>query len=379
MNIFAFKKNNQIGKLFNSNPQKYVFEYEEGIPLEDSISLSMPSTERVYISTSNLHPFFDMFIPEGYLFEIFKSLIHKKEGVIDDFIIFSYLTKGIEGRIRFDNAKHAEEPIDLDFILENDSFDVFKKLLYMFLNKNALSGVHPKTIVLVKDKLQVSTKEYIVKTHGDEFPFLTENEYICMNIAKHIGLEIPDIMLSKNKRFLIVKRFDTNMGFEEIGVLLSKTRFNKYDGSYEQIAKAIQKYTTEPYEELKKFFKLLVLDYLIRNGDAHTKNFGLMYDLDMKSIKLSPAYDIVCTNVYIKDDKPALNMHNKKVWFDKKDLINFGIEQCLLASNEATYIYQEVKEGVSWGIDYLKNYIKEHKAFEEVAKRMIDIWEEAIA
>jgi len=37
------------------------------------------------------------------------------------------------------------------------------------------------------------------------------------------------------------------------------------------------------------------MDYLLFNGDAHLKNFGLLFTKDFQQIYLSPAYDVVCT------------------------------------------------------------------------------------
>jgi len=40
------------------------------------------------------------------------------------------------------------------------------------------------------------------------------------------------------------------------------------------------------------------LKYLIGNTDNHIKNLSLLYDEELKSVRLAPAYDIVSTVVY---------------------------------------------------------------------------------
>ncbi|MBW6488242.1 MAG: HipA domain-containing protein [Sulfurimonas sp.] len=58
------------------------------------------------------------------------------------------------------------------------------------------------------------------------------------------------------------------------------------------------------------------MNYLLKNGDAHLKNFGILYDKELKNNYFAPAYDIVNTIVYFNKDRPALSMFGKKalVW-----------------------------------------------------------------
>ena len=51
-------------------------------------------------------------------------------------------------------------------------------------------------------------QEYIVKTWGEEYPYLAENEYFCMRAVQYAGIAIPNIQLSKNKKFLLVEKFN---------------------------------------------------------------------------------------------------------------------------------------------------------------------------
>ncbi len=51
---------------------------------------------------------------------------------------------------------------------------------------------------------------------------------------------------------------------------------------------------------------MVVMNYFLKNGDAHLKNFGLFFSDDFSRIWLAPAYDVVTTTAYIFKDKPAL-------------------------------------------------------------------------
>ena len=166
--------------------------------------------------------------------------------------------------------------------------------------------------------------------------FRSENEYFCLKAVEKAGVEIPKIQLSKNKRFLLVEKFiykndGTLWGFEEILSIMNKNKDKKYSGSYEQIAKIVYGFCTNKRESMHNFFKTVVMNYLLKNGDAHLKNFGLLFSDDFNEIKFSPAYDVVNTLVYIYKDKPALTLSGKKIWWSKKELLKFGQQHCLLS------------------------------------------------
>ena len=111
-----------------------------------------------------------------------------------------------------------------------------------------------------------------------------------------------------------MKRFDVTedgryLGFEDMCVLQAKQREDKYEGSYEQIAKTIKIFVSSRYKKssLMDFYKMVVINNLLQNGDAHLKNFGLLYR-DINEIKLAPAYDVVTTTLYIQKDIPVLHL-----------------------------------------------------------------------
>ena len=278
--INLFIKEKHIAS-FVQGKKSYLIDYKD-FDIKNSITLSLPNTKRFYTYEHRFPPYFETFLPEGYLYEVFKNLLTKEYGYIDDYLIFSKLAPNIDARVSFqsDYTRLDFSFLDIDTVLENDSKDTFSTLLEMFLNKNAISGVQPKTVALLKNKETFYLKEYIIKTWGDEFPNLAENEYFCLQACKKVGIQIPNIQLSKNKKFLVVENFifqeDTIFGFEEILSLMDKNKTQKYSGSYEQVAKIIYQFTTNKQESLREYFKIVVMNYLLKNGDAHLKNFGLL-------------------------------------------------------------------------------------------------------
>ena len=376
--ISIFLDENNIADLKQDN-KSYLLDYKN-FDITKSICLSLPNSKRFYTWDHRFPPYFETFLPEGYLFEIFKNILTKKYGYVDDYLIFSLLSPNLEGRVNFETEFQSLdfEPFDIEEILQNDTSDTFSKLLNTFLDKNAISGVQPKTIAIVKEKESLHTKEYIIKTWGEEFPYLAENEYFCLNAVKKAGVKTVNIKLSRNNKFLLVENFifkdEEVLGFEEILSLMDKNKINKYQGSYEQVAKIISQFCTNKAESLEQFYKTLVMSYLLKNGDAHLKNFGLLFSKDFDTIEFSPAYDIVTTTAYIFKDKPALTLAGNKIWPSKKALLNFGQKECLLSKKDALRAYSQCLSALEASLCELKTYIEMNPHFEKIGTRMYESW-----
>ncbi|MBU4110559.1 HipA domain-containing protein, partial [bacterium] len=240
-----------------------------------------------------------------------------------------------------------EQFLTLEELLQPKSINLFNELVSRFALNSPLSGVQPKVLARVQDKATLKLDDYIVKSWGDDYPQLALNEYYCMSIAKYAGIDVADFYISDDDKLFIMKRFDiqedgTTLGFEDMCVLQAKQREDKYEGSYEQIAKSIKIFVSPEHKRasLQAFFKIIIINNLVQNGDAHLKNFGLIYK-NITDIKLAPAYDIVSTTVYIKNDIPALTLLGSKKWWDKKYLLRFGVEFCELSKSDVLALYEE--------------------------------------
>ncbi len=367
---------NEIGKvILGSENGDFELRYKSDILIEDSISLSLPATNLTYIEKNfKLPPYFDMFIPEGYLFEVLKNLIAKKEGNINEQVIFSYLSQGIEGRISFKGSKETKVVKDipaLDEVIKNDSMDFFEYLVNIFLHKNAISGVQPKTIAALNDKGIIGVGDYIIKTFGKGYPYITINEFICLNICKKVGLETCRAHLSKNGNFLVVKRFNNaTTGFEEACSLLGKRKEEKYSGSNEKLLSVIYNFSSLPQKDIEDFFKILAINYIVGNGDAHLKNFGLIFNDDFSYVRIAPVYDVVSTVAYIPDDLPALALSGKKSWNEWKDIKRFGTERCLIEPTKLGVIFNEIIDLIEDSYQEIDYYCKEFNGFKFFGERM---------
>ncbi|MEA2098948.1 MAG: HipA domain-containing protein [Campylobacterota bacterium] len=128
-----------------------------------------------------------------------------------------------------------------------------------------------------------------------------------------------------------------------------------------------------------QFFKMILVSSFVQNGDAHLKNFGLIYE-DISSIKLCPAYDIVCTTAYIKKDIPALNLLGSKKWWDKRFLLRFGIESCNLSNTEVNKLYNETLDAVEKVSNELKSRLIYEKNEDKILmiNKLLDVFSDKL-
>ena len=155
-----------------------------------------------------------------------------------------------------------------------------------------------------------------------------------MRLAQIAGIDVPDIRLVETDTLdrlpainlpdeefaFAIRRFDRADGkrihTEDFAQILARYSYQKYDGpNYEQIGKIIYQYTGAGLRNAQQFARRLLVNILLANGDAHLKNWSLIYP-DAFTPELSPAYDIVTTRVYMGEEREyALNLARSKDWY----------------------------------------------------------------
>jgi serine/threonine-protein kinase HipA len=168
-----------------------------------------------------------------------------------------------------------------------------------------------------------------VKLPSPIYAGVPENEFIMMELARQIGIDVPEtarmsvdqikglpkgISTIPNHAF-IIKRFDRDISGEGIhiedfaqvfGVFPEK----KYKAaSYRNIAQVI--WTEAGEEGIEEFIGRFVFNALIGNGDMHLKNWSLIYPNKIDAV-LAPAYDFVSTIPYRAGDELALTFVDSK-------------------------------------------------------------------
>jgi serine/threonine-protein kinase HipA len=319
------------------------------------VSLTMPLRAESY-SSGALPNIFEMNRPEGYLLAKIEEAF-AKQGGLDDMQLLAIVGGEQIGRLRYTEPASAtrrrQGGVGLKEILSRQpTSDLFDFLVATYF-ESGVSGVQPKVLVPdadrstpISERTTLTHANLIVKASGDEFPNLTENEFLCLSAAKQAGIEVPAFHLSDNGGLFVSERFDLRegvaLGFEDMCVLTGKSSKEKYKSSYELVAKAVQLYCaqSDPVRQLHRLFEYVVLICLVRNGDGHLKNFGLIYDHPdaPESIRLAPLYDVVTTSIYAlgsgrsaitKYDRTlALNLSKSKQYPDRRTLMEFGSIHC---------------------------------------------------
>lgn len=217
--------------------------------------------------------------------------------------------------------------------------DIFAGLVNRYILRAGISGVQPKALVpehqdSAPQRFTSKTSDLIIKTGRDEFPGLTISEFLCMSIAREAGIAVPEFYLSDNGKLFVMRRFDRDeqlnpIGFEDMAALMGLAAEQKYSKSYSAIAKAIRLFCPPDQvpTSLAQLFAMVSLSCIVGNGDAHLKNFGLLYsDPTQRDARLAPAYNIVSTTAYIPEDVLALDLvGNKSLFASRQGLLDFAL------------------------------------------------------
>ena len=329
---------------------EYLLNYTSDDP-QCFVSLTMPVRTKSYVS-NRLFPIFEMHLPEGYLLSVIKKHFSKLTAT-DDLGLLTLLADKVQGRLTYGLSPVDGEFLSLDEVLHSAQQDLFAQLVGRFALSSPVSGVQPKVLALLKDKATLQLSHYIVKSWGDDYPDLALNEWLCMTTLLKADLEVPEFYLSDDERCFVMKRFDVTdsgyLGFEDFCVLQARSRDEKYAGSYEQLAKSIISFVTPKYRNkaLVSYFKALVLNQWLQNGDAHLKNFGVLYS-SVDDIRLAPIYDVVSTTLYISQDIQALTLLGSKRWRSVSHLERFAIEHCGLTLKQAQKAMADCFVAMRW-------------------------------
>lgn len=203
-------------------------------------------------------------------------------------------------------------------------------------SQTTLTGVQPK-LSLNLDKHKDSQKltivglrgGYIFKPQTDRFAMLPENEDLTMHLAEIAKLKIVPHTLIRMKDGSIgylTKRIDRTKNGEKIAMedmcqLTERQTEHKYRSSFEQIGKAIRKYSAFPQLDMVDFLELVYFSWLTGNNDMHLKNFSL-YSPSGEPV-LAPAYDLLSAAISnpADDEELALNLNGKKNHIKDSDFI----------------------------------------------------------
>jgi serine/threonine-protein kinase HipA len=317
-----------------------------------------------------------MNLPEGFLLDRVMAL-YRKTMDMDDMNLLALTSTPSAGRVwarlpEAESSAKPSRPLRLKELLSAPGTEgLFEELLERYVLNTALSGVQPKVVVpeakpmgrskpkptALTERSAIHAPDLIVKAAGIEYSGLPECEYLCMSMARAAGLEVPECWLSEDASLFVIRRFDLRadggyLGFEDAASLTGRQPRDKYNASYADVARAIADFCAPRHraESLERFFRQLVFCCLIRNGDAHLKNWGVLYgdpSTAAEDARLAPAFDLVGTTVWIKADTLALGLGGTKAWPLRSTLEWFGTNHCSIA-----YPGKLIDELVERALDY---------------------------
>jgi serine/threonine-protein kinase HipA len=305
-----------------------------------SFPKSKELVSNVWSNNHRLHPVLSNLLPEGALRELIAQAL--KVHVDNDFQILSYLGEDLPGALVATTLDPDEVPNHLLLRLGEARAIGFDDHFYEKRareNKFSLAGVQMKFSMKAKDGRYNLSKggalgDWIIKTPSTQHKDLPQNEFTAMTLASLAGVDVPEmklvaldkldnlpsISLPNEPYAFAIKRFDgenqVRIHMEDFAQVLVKQPYQKYgSANYENIAQVLYQYSGDRLADVQQFARRLLVNILLANGDAHLKNWSLIYP-DMRIPRLSPAYDIVTTSVYINDEKEfALNLNKQKNWY----------------------------------------------------------------
>jgi serine/threonine-protein kinase HipA len=160
----------------------------------------------------------------------------------------------------------------------------------------------------------------------------------------------------------------------------------KYQGSYQRVAELLRQLQLHS-RHLHRFFKQVALSVMVRNGDAHLKNFGVLYR-SATDVWLAPLFDVVTTAIYTYTQYPggpeltdrtlALKLfagkHHGKAYPTREELIDFGRRVCGVSQPARTL--QAIAEAMRVTLEDARG---DARVPGELLTKMRAVWEDGMA
>jgi len=401
ISVAVLQNNKHIGTLSFTYAKGYIFSYSSTYKGE-----RFPFLEESSNSSYALFPLFENLIPESARRE--KLLL--KEGVLLNPLELLLELDNTHGNLDFKllstleyNEKKEDDKIPTwnsvkSVVLEKNAFvnlleyeiDIPKEILKGASKRrelySSLSGYQHKIDINLDEKnkkIYRVNKErgelahYLLKPYASDkrikhTPYLALNEHLFMSFAKNeLKLDVPftAILLGENRDFyFLTKRYDRYRGY----------KYNQYDFAQQLNIESEDKYDISILSILEKFnscvtdkkskeniYCFMVYSSLIKHGDFHAKNIGLI-EVGKKKWALAPLYDIISTYVYEgkKGDDFGIvfeygNPKKRELKYD--DYLKMGRTLELSLSGTRKILKETIKRFQV----YFPKYIEATRAFEE--------------
>jgi serine/threonine-protein kinase HipA len=286
-----------------------------GLIFEDDLAV-------IHRSQVRLPPWFSNLLPEGRL----REWIAQAKGVSENRELDLLIKVGhdLPGAVRVAEAEMGQTRFEASgreiaayTDSDHDSNDIWRF---------SLAGVALKFSMLRAGERFTSPGigeggDWIVKLPDQRYQNVPLNEFSMMELARKVGINVPEVRLVHRDQLkdipdnlwpdsedmaYAIRRFDRTpsrglVHIEDFAQVRGFYPRNKYKGTFETLAALI--YRQYDVESLLEFSRRLAFNYVIGNGDAHLKNWSLIYTNPRRPV-LSPAYDLVATAIYRPTGRP---------------------------------------------------------------------------
>ena len=302
-----------------------------GLGFKDSLGGLLTSFKP---TQNKLTPFFSNLLPE----ETMRNYLAERAGVnpAREFFLLWVLGQDLAGAI-------TVEPADGEALPPNVHQGIEDKTKIDAPMRFSLAGVQLKfsAVRQANGGLTIPATgkggSWIVKLPSSRFDAVPENEYSMMELARLLGMDVPETQLLsinqianipdgigkfgdafKNAQAFVIKRFDRAgdqaVHIEDFAQVFGVYPQDKYKkASMRNIAQVIGIEGQD--EDIAEFTRRLVFNTLIGNADMHLKNWSVIYK-DKRTASIAPAYDFVSTIPYIPDDSASLKVSRSKKFSD---------------------------------------------------------------
>ncbi len=357
----------RIGVINRLAGDKYLFSFDQAYVDDQNrptLSLSFKGTSGGLITdvrayNVRLPPFFSNLLPEGHLREYLAARAGVKAN--RDFYLLATLGADLPGAISVTPTDASGDDHDDD---DDDGGDHDGRHPLRF----SLAGVQLKfsAIMEASGGLTIPADgiggSWILKLPSARFDAVPQNEFAMMELARRVGIPVPDAKLvpisdieglprdagKMEGQALAVQRFDRTpeggrIHMEDFAQVFGIYPDDKYDKrSYANIAHVLLAEAGD--DAVMDFTRRLAFSVLIGNADMHLKNWSLLY-LDRRKATLAPAYDYVSTIPYLPDDRLALGFGgSKEISTITQDQIRRFADTARLAVSPLWRLVQETSE-----------------------------------
>ena len=322
LNVFLLGK---LAGFLESDKSTLSFRYSEDYLQDPSavpLSFTLPLQKDAF-DDQTTSVFFDNLLPPDVVRKRLGKILHLSRHNIFGFL--KAIGGDCAGAVSLYPAENEEtvsaNPPSLRELTNEEAVEILTQLPKRPLNlgrdegfRISGTGAQDKLIACVKDNkillpLYGEPSTHIIKPPIAEYPNSVFNEFFCMRLAEKLGFPAPpcDIIYFDHIPYYCVKRYDrkenngkvSRLHQEDFCQLFSVDPEKKYEndgGPTIPICFNLIKKMHGGIAGQLDFLRRIIFNFLIGNGDAHAKNFSVLYS--GKNTRLAPVYDLLCTEIY---------------------------------------------------------------------------------